>query len=73
MGVTMPTAPQEHTTHARLVRAWIGFIRGMEDHYTAAVRQTDAEVRAVAEQAAAFGVQPPTSLPAPQELAATAR
>jgi hypothetical protein len=73
MTVTTPTAPRERPPPQLLVGAWIGFIRAMEEHYAAAVRQTDAEVRAVAEQLAACGVQPPTSRPSQQERAATAR
>jgi hypothetical protein len=73
MTVATPSAPQQRTPHAALVPHWIAFIRAMEDHYAATERQTDAEVRAVAEQVAAFGVPPPTSLASPQEAADTAR
>jgi hypothetical protein len=73
MTVTTPRAPQERTPHAPFVTHWIAFIWAMEDHYAAPVRQTDAEVRAVAAQAAAFGVHPPTSLPSHSELVTTAR
>jgi hypothetical protein len=73
MTVTTPTTPRERTTTEPLVGSWIAFIRAMEAHYAAGVRQTDAEVRTVAVQLAAFGVQPATSLPSQQELAATAR
>jgi hypothetical protein len=73
MTVATPSAPRERTSHATLVTHWIAFIRATEDYYAAAVRQTDAEVRAVAEQVAACGVHPPTSRPSPQEAVGTAR
>ena len=73
MTATRPTAPQERTTPASLVGQWMDFIRAMEDHCGAAVRQTDAEVRAVAEQVAAFGIQPATSSAAHEGLIPTAR
>jgi hypothetical protein len=73
MSVTTPTALRDHPPPEPLVRAWIDFIRAMEDHYAAEVRQTDAEVRTAAEQVAACGVQPPMALPAQRELAVTTR
>ncbi len=73
MTVATPSAPQQRSPPATLVTHWIGFIRATEDHYAATECQTDAEVRAVAEQVAAFGVPPPTSRPSPQEVAGTAR
>jgi hypothetical protein len=73
MPVATPNAPRERTSHATLVPHWIAFIRAMEDHAAATERQTDAEVRAVAEQVAAFGVQPPTARPSPQAVVGTAR
>ena len=73
MPVITSRALQGRTPHATLVPHWIAFIRATEDHYAAAVRQTDAEVRAVAEQVAAFGVQPPTARPSQREVVGTAR
>jgi hypothetical protein len=70
---TMARPPRERTPQATLVRHWIAFIRATEDHDAAAVRQTDAEVRAVAEQVAAFGVQPPTARPSQQEVVGATR
>jgi hypothetical protein len=58
-----PDAPP-HALH----QAWITFLRAMEGHYDAPVRQTPAELRTAAAWAACVGLQPP-ALPAPHREA----
>ena len=59
-----PDAPP-HALH----EAWITFLRAMEDHYDAPVRQTAAELHTAAAWAVRLGLQPP-ALPAPHRGAA---
>jgi len=57
---TLPRdAPRAEAPSQPLIEEWATFIRAMEEHYPAPVRQTPEEVLTAANWAARFGLHPP--------------